>query len=156
MVAPLSIKDFAALVEKTKVMEKMKVEVEAQHPQQQRIGGPSRSKPRHEERRKLYDRPHSQSQKVLEFLFPIEQGTMLSVWGLSSKECLPSNGRLQKVQQLGKGSPVWQGLSHSCQGSDAYSGLDSGLKPVEEQRQQTSGSMHSLCHDGSKGSRLRL
>jgi len=32
MVAPLSIKDFAALVEKTKVMEKMKVEVEAQHP----------------------------------------------------------------------------------------------------------------------------
>jgi len=34
MVAPLSIKDFAALVEKDKVMEKMKVEVEAQCPQQ--------------------------------------------------------------------------------------------------------------------------
>jgi len=34
MVAPLSIKDFAALVEKGKVMEKMKVEVEAQCPEQ--------------------------------------------------------------------------------------------------------------------------
>jgi len=30
MVAPLSIKDFAALVEKARVMERMKVEVEAQ------------------------------------------------------------------------------------------------------------------------------
>jgi len=34
MVASLSIKDFAALVEKARVMERMKVEVEAQHPQQ--------------------------------------------------------------------------------------------------------------------------
>jgi len=34
MVAPLSIKDFAALVEKARVMEKMKVEVETQHPHQ--------------------------------------------------------------------------------------------------------------------------
>jgi len=33
MVAPLSIKDFAALVEKARVMEKMKREVEGQHPQ---------------------------------------------------------------------------------------------------------------------------
>ena len=51
MVAPLSIKDFAALVEKAKVMEKMKREVKGQRPQQpqppQRIGGPSGSKPRH-------------------------------------------------------------------------------------------------------------
>ena len=62
MVAPLCIKDFAALVEKVRVMEKMKVEVEAQRLQQQRVGGPSRSKPRHEERRKPYDRPHPQSQ----------------------------------------------------------------------------------------------
>ena len=49
MVAPLSIKDFAALVEKAMVMEKMKREVEGQRPQQpqppQRIGGPSRSNP---------------------------------------------------------------------------------------------------------------
>jgi len=30
MVAPLSIKDFSVLVEKARVMEKMKVEVEAQ------------------------------------------------------------------------------------------------------------------------------
>jgi len=51
VVAPLSIKDFAALVEKVRVMEKMKREVEGQRPQQsqppQRIGGPSGSKPRH-------------------------------------------------------------------------------------------------------------
>ena len=33
MVAPLSIKDFAALVEKARVMEKMKNEVEDQRPQ---------------------------------------------------------------------------------------------------------------------------
>jgi len=47
MVAPLSIKDFAALVEKARVMEKMKHEVEGQRPQQQQwIGRPSGSKPR--------------------------------------------------------------------------------------------------------------
>ena len=63
MVAPLSIKDFAALVEKTRVMEKMKVEVETQHPHQQRVGGPSGSRHRHEERRKPYTRPHFQSQR---------------------------------------------------------------------------------------------
>jgi len=63
MVAPLSIKDFAALVEKARVMDKMKNEVEGQCPQQtQRIGGPSGSKLRHEERRKPYDKPHHQSQ----------------------------------------------------------------------------------------------
>lgn len=33
MVAPLSIKDFAALMKKARVMEMIKVEVEAQHPQ---------------------------------------------------------------------------------------------------------------------------
>jgi len=62
MVAPLSIKDFAVLVEKARVMEKMKVEVETQHPHQQRVGGPSGSRHRHEERRKPYTRPHFQSQ----------------------------------------------------------------------------------------------
>jgi len=34
MVTPLSINDFAALVEKARVMEKMKNEVEGQRPQQ--------------------------------------------------------------------------------------------------------------------------
>jgi len=46
MVVPLSIKDFATLVEKARVMEKMKREVEGQRPQQpqqsQRVRGPSR------------------------------------------------------------------------------------------------------------------
>jgi len=59
MVAPLSIKNFATLVEKARVMEKMKVEVETQHPHQQRVGGPSGSRHRHEERRKPYTRPPS-------------------------------------------------------------------------------------------------
>jgi len=68
MVAHLSIKDFAALVEKARVMEKMKNEVEGQRPQQpQRIGGPSRSKPRHEERRRPYDTPHHQPQESRNF-----------------------------------------------------------------------------------------
>jgi len=62
IVAPLSIKDFAALVEKARVMEKMKVEVETQHPSQQRVGGLSGSRHRHEERRKPYTRHHFQSQ----------------------------------------------------------------------------------------------
>jgi len=51
MVTPLSIKDFVALVEMAGVMEKMKVEVETQHPHQQRVGGPSWSRHKHEERR---------------------------------------------------------------------------------------------------------
>ena len=63
MVAPLSIKDFAAPEEKSRVMEKMKNEVEGQRPQQpQRIGGPSGSKPRHNERRRPYDIPPHQPQ----------------------------------------------------------------------------------------------
>jgi len=62
MVAPLFIKDLAALVEKARVMKKMKVEVETQHPHQPRVGGPSGSKHRHEERKKPYTRPHFQSQ----------------------------------------------------------------------------------------------
>jgi len=62
MVAPLSIKDFAALVEKAKVMEKLKNEVEGQRlPQHQRIGGPSGSKSKQEERIKPNDKPHHQS-----------------------------------------------------------------------------------------------
>jgi len=72
MVAPLSIKNFAALVEKAKVMEKMKNEVEAQRPQQQRIGGPFGSKSIHKERRKPYNRPHHQPHGSRSF--PSQQG----------------------------------------------------------------------------------
>jgi len=76
MVPPLSIKDFAALVEKTRVIEKMKNEVEGQRPQQpQRIGGPSGSKPRHDERRRPYDRPHYQPQGSRSL--PPQQGRVL-------------------------------------------------------------------------------
>jgi len=58
MVAPFSIKEFAALVERARVMEKMKAEVEAQQSQQQqKVSGSSRSRPRVEERKKPYARP---------------------------------------------------------------------------------------------------
>jgi len=73
MVAPLSIKDFAASVEKARVMEKMKNEVEGQRPQQpQRIGGPFGSQPRHDERRRPYDRPPNQPKGSRGF--PPQQG----------------------------------------------------------------------------------
>ena len=62
MVAPLSIKDFAALVEKARVMERMKVEVEAQQQPQQRVSRPFESRPRDEEKKKPYARPHPQPQ----------------------------------------------------------------------------------------------
>jgi len=53
--------DLRLVVAKARVMEKMKVEVETQHPHQQRVGGQSGSKHSHEERRKPYTRPHFQS-----------------------------------------------------------------------------------------------
>jgi len=70
MVAPMSIKDFAALVERAKVMERMKVEVEAQQQSQQRVSGPSGSRPRVEEKRKPYARPHPQPQGSRGFSSP--------------------------------------------------------------------------------------
>ena len=51
MVAPLSIKNFAALVEKARVMEKMKLEVKAQQYPQQRVSRSSWSRPRVKRRR---------------------------------------------------------------------------------------------------------
>ena len=61
MVAPLSIKDFAALVERARVMEQMKAEIEAQQvQQQQKASGSSGSRSRVEERKKPYSRPQPQ------------------------------------------------------------------------------------------------
>jgi len=60
MMAPFSIKDFAALVEKAQVVERMKTKVEAQHQQQQNVSEPSGSKPRSKEKKKPNVRPHSQ------------------------------------------------------------------------------------------------
>jgi len=57
MVAPLSIKEFLALVKKARVMDKLKVEVEAQQRSQQKLGGPSASTSKHDDRRKPYSRP---------------------------------------------------------------------------------------------------
>jgi len=60
MVAPLSIKEFPALVEKPRVMEKLKAEVEAQQRSQLKVGGPSGSTSKHDDRRKPYSRPQPQ------------------------------------------------------------------------------------------------
>jgi len=62
-VAPLSIKEFPTLVEKARVMEKLKAGVEAQQRSQQKVGGPSGSTSKHDDRRKLYSRPQSQGPK---------------------------------------------------------------------------------------------
>jgi len=63
MIAPLSIKEFPTLVEKARVMEKLKVEVESQQSSQQGVGGPSRPKVINEERKKPYSRPPHQGPK---------------------------------------------------------------------------------------------
>ena len=63
MVAPLSIKEFPALVEIARVMEKLKAEVEAQQRSQQKVGGPSGSTSRQDDRRKPYSRPQPQGSK---------------------------------------------------------------------------------------------
>jgi len=63
MVAPLSIKEFPALVEKARVMEKLKAEVEAQQRSQQKVGGPSGSTSRQDDRRKPYSRPPPQGSR---------------------------------------------------------------------------------------------
>jgi len=63
MVAPLSIKEFPALVEKARVMEKLKAEVEAQQQSQQKVGGPSGSTSRQDDRRKPYSRPPPQGSR---------------------------------------------------------------------------------------------
>ncbi|XP_027903529.1 uncharacterized protein LOC114163409 [Vigna unguiculata] len=60
MITPLSIKEFPALVEKARVIEKLKVEVESQQSSPQGVGGPSRLKVRSEERKKPYFRPPHQ------------------------------------------------------------------------------------------------
>jgi len=64
MVAPLSIKDFAALVERARVMERMKAEIEAQQvQQQQKANESSGSRLRGEKRKKPYSRPQPQVAK---------------------------------------------------------------------------------------------
>ena len=70
MVAPLSIIDFAALVEKARVIERMKVEIEAQQQPQQRVSRPSGSRPQVEEKKKPYARPHPQPQGSRGFSSP--------------------------------------------------------------------------------------
>lgn len=63
MVAPLSIKEFPTLVEKVRVMEKLKAEVEAQQRSQQKVGGPSGSMSRQDDKRKPYSRLPPQGSK---------------------------------------------------------------------------------------------
>jgi len=51
VVIPMSIRDFPALVEKTKVVESLKISNRLAKPQ---VGGPSKSMPKYEDRKKPY------------------------------------------------------------------------------------------------------
>jgi len=75
MVAPFSIKEFLAFVEKARVMEKLKVEIEVQQQSQQKVGGPSRSMSRQDDRRKPYSRPQPQRPRKFS---PLPQQSQLS------------------------------------------------------------------------------
>ena len=55
---PMSIRDFPALVEKAKVVESLKSSSRLAKPQ---VGGPSKSMPKYEDRKKSYFRPQSYS-----------------------------------------------------------------------------------------------
>jgi len=106
MMAPLSIKDFAALVEKARVIEKTKREVEGQRPPQpqppQTIGGPSGFRPRHEELRRPYDRPHYQPQKSRSF--PPQQGRVrcYSCGGSHPRYACPRREGYRRCNNCGK------------------------------------------------------
>ncbi|XP_027936201.1 uncharacterized protein LOC114191225 [Vigna unguiculata] len=102
MVAPLSIKDFAALVEKARVMEKMKVEVKTQRPFQQRMGGPSGSKHRHEERTKPYTRPHFQSQGSRESSSKENRIQCYQCGGPHKRNVYPQLASFKKCNNCGK------------------------------------------------------
>ena len=56
VVIPMSIRDFPALVEKAKVVESLKSSSRISKPQ---VGGPSRSTPKYEDKKKPYSRPQS-------------------------------------------------------------------------------------------------
>ena len=55
MVVPLSIREFPALVEKAKMVENLKNSSKVAKPQM--VGGPSKSRPRYEDKKKPYSRP---------------------------------------------------------------------------------------------------
>ena len=57
MVVPLSIREFPALGEKAKVVESLKNSSKVAKPQM--IGGPSKSRPRYEDKKRPYSRPQS-------------------------------------------------------------------------------------------------
>ncbi|XP_027922937.1 uncharacterized protein LOC114180844 [Vigna unguiculata] len=103
MVAPLSIKDFAALVEKARVMERMKVEVEAQQQPQQRVSGPSGSRPRVEEKRKPYARPHPQPQGSGGFSSPLGRIQCYHCGGPHAKNFCPQLPGFRRCNLCGRG-----------------------------------------------------
>jgi len=57
VVVPLPIREFPALVEKAKVVENLKNSSKVTKPQM--VGGPSKSRPRYEDKKKPYSRPQS-------------------------------------------------------------------------------------------------
>ncbi|XP_027903776.1 uncharacterized protein LOC114163681 [Vigna unguiculata] len=98
--------DSIRYAKEVEVMEKMKREVEGQRPQQlqpsQRIGGPAGSRPRHEERRMPYDRPHHQPQESRSF--PPQQGRVrcYSCGGPHPRHACPRREGYRRCNNCGK------------------------------------------------------
>ncbi|XP_027934880.1 uncharacterized protein LOC114190266 [Vigna unguiculata] len=98
--------DSIRYAKEVEVMEKMKREVEGQRPPQsqppQRIGGPSGSRPRYEEQRRPYDRPHHQPQESRSF--PPQQGRVrcYSCGGPHPRYACPRREGYRRCNNCGK------------------------------------------------------
>jgi len=108
MVAPLSITEFPALVEKARVMEKLKAEVEAQQRPQQKVGGPFGSTSIQNDRRK----PSSGVQEILTPVSSasVSQAIVSSLWRAPHEEFLPSAWGQIDMSQVRPGGPLLQRL----------------------------------------------
>ncbi|XP_014493399.1 uncharacterized protein LOC106755708 isoform X2 [Vigna radiata var. radiata] len=87
LVAGLCIKEFPALVERAKVLEKIKKEVESQQSHPLRVGGPSRSKSNFNARRTPYSRPPSHGSRVFSSQLPVQSGQFRQHGSVSCFHC---------------------------------------------------------------------
>ncbi|XP_027931804.1 uncharacterized protein LOC114187692 [Vigna unguiculata] len=129
MVAPLSIKDFAALVEKARVMERIKVEVEAQQPPQ-RVSRPSGSRLRVDEKKKPYARPHPQPQGSRGFPSPPSRIQCYHCGGPHGKNFCPQLSGFRRCNHCGREGHF---------GRDCPTLRRTGARPSPQTPSQTSG-----------------
>ena len=143
MVIPMSIRDFPALVEKAKVVESLKSSSRLAKPQ---VGGPSKSMPKYEDRKKSYFRPQSYSSErpnsqstpnfkcfrcggphVVRFCshpMSIVTCDRCHKYGHAKKDCCvqlgaPNSGGVQQVQQNSNKKPRAAGRFFAISGAEA-------------------------------------